>query len=72
MSQPNAFLSHSSKDDHFVKALRQALEMSGASAWADSRELLPGDVLQGEIQSAISRCDIFSSFFPKTPSSRPG
>jgi len=51
---PPAFISHCSKDDAFVQSLRQALELHGAAARADSRELLPGDILQPEIEAAKS------------------
>ncbi|MBL7797283.1 MAG: CHAT domain-containing protein [Saprospiraceae bacterium] len=63
MTKPNAFLSHASKDDPFVQALRQALEIHGAGVWVDSRELLPGDVLQTEIEQAIARADVFFLVF---------
>lgn len=63
MSKPTAFLSHSSRDDAFVKALRQALEFSGASAWADSRQLLPGDALQPSIEQAIRDHEVFFLVF---------
>lgn len=50
------FISHASKDDDFVKELREALESVGLQAWADSRELSGGDKLtpaiEGNIESA--------------------
>ncbi len=51
------FISHTSKDDAFVKALRQALEISDIRAWADSRELAAGDLLQPEIEQAIAKSE---------------
>lgn len=60
-----AFISSASKDDDFVKALRQALEFSGASAWADNRELLSGDVLCTEIEQAIRAADVFLLVFSR-------
>ncbi len=59
MSQPSVFISHASQDDPFVKSLRQTLEKSGATVWADSRELIGGDVLQDEILQAITIHDYF-------------
>lgn len=49
----HVFISHSSKDDGFVKELREALEGLGMSVWADSRELLVGSRLVPEIEAAI-------------------
>jgi hypothetical protein len=48
------FISHATKDDAFVKALRLALEAQGLSIWIDSRNLRGGDKLAPEIQKAIS------------------
>lgn len=59
MTGKQAFISHASKDDTFVNSLRQALELHGASVWADSRELLPGDLLQPVIQQAITDAENF-------------
>ncbi len=59
MSQPSVFISHASNDDIFVKSLRQTLEKSGAKVWADSRQLIAGDVLQDEILQAITVHDYF-------------
>lgn len=53
------FISHASKDDAFVKALHQELEISNIRAWADSRELSAGDLLQPEIEKAISASEVF-------------
>src|SRR6476620_1424035 len=47
------FLSHSSHDDDFVRALRAALADHGQEGWIDSRELRGGDPLWPEIQRAI-------------------
>jgi hypothetical protein len=47
------FISHSSKDDAFVRDLQQALDDLGQNAWIDSRELSGGDPLWPEIQQAI-------------------
>ena len=47
------FISHSTDDDPDVAALRGALEGLGVHAWADSRELVAGDVLAPEIERAI-------------------
>jgi hypothetical protein len=47
------FISHASKDDDFVKDLRQALEGQGIHVWADSRNLRGGEKLHPEIKQAI-------------------
>jgi len=47
------FISHSSKDDDFVRALQQSLADHGVTAWIDSRELLPGGLLEPDIAKAI-------------------
>ncbi len=62
-NKKSVFLSHASRDDAFVKSLRQALEFSGYAVWADSRELLAGDVLQEAIGQAISGSAYFFLIF---------
>jgi tetratricopeptide (TPR) repeat protein len=49
----HVFISHSSKDDPFVKELREALEGLGLEVWVDSRELVGGAKLTPEIVEAI-------------------
>ena len=49
----NLFISHSSRDDDFVRDLRAALADHGLHGWIDSRELRGGDPLWSEIQKAI-------------------
>ena len=53
MSNSHVFISHSSKDDPFVKDLRVALERLGIRVWVDSRELSGGAKLAPEIDGAI-------------------
>jgi hypothetical protein len=53
MSRDHAFISHSSKDDDFVKELRLALESHKIVVWVDSRELIGGNKLAAEIEQAI-------------------
>lgn len=53
MSNSHVFVSHSSKDDAFVKELRRALESFGIKTWVDSRELAGGSQLEPEIERAI-------------------
>ena len=52
------FISHSSKDDEFVKELRIALEALNIVVWADSRELSSGK-LSPEIIKAINASQHF-------------
>jgi tetratricopeptide (TPR) repeat protein len=47
------FISHSSKDDAFTGELRRALADHGIDGWIDSRELLPGGLLDPDIKQAI-------------------
>jgi tetratricopeptide (TPR) repeat protein len=54
------FISHSSKDDAFVRDLRAALELHGVNAWIDSRELRPGGLLEPDIVKAIEEADAFA------------
>ncbi|NIM16484.1 MAG: tetratricopeptide repeat protein [Candidatus Aminicenantes bacterium] len=53
------FISHSSKDDEFVKALGKSLEIQGFDTWIDSRELVGGDQLEPEIKKAIEKARAF-------------
>jgi tetratricopeptide (TPR) repeat protein len=53
------FISHTSQDDDFVKELREALERSGLTVWADSRSLAGGDELAPEIERAIEQARHF-------------
>lgn len=53
MSNAHIFISHTSKDDAFVKQLRESLETYGLIVWADSRNLRGGAKLASEIEEAI-------------------
>ena len=53
MSRSPIFISHATKDDAFVKELRQKLEGLGLSVWVDSRNLRGGDKLAVEVEKAI-------------------
>ena len=55
MSPDDVFISHSSKDDDFVKELREALESQGIKVWVDSRNLRGGSKLAPEIDEAIEQ-----------------
>jgi hypothetical protein len=50
----------SSQDDAFVRGLQQALGLHGVRAWIDSRELLPGGLLDPDIAKAISESSAFA------------
>jgi hypothetical protein len=50
---PDIFISHASKDDAFVKQLRETLEAHKLPVWTDSRKLRGGDKLAPEIDEAI-------------------
>ena len=51
----SVFVSHSSKDDSFVSSLRVALASQGIAVWADSQELIGGDLLAPRIEEAIGK-----------------
>lgn len=53
MANTHVFISHSSRDDAFVKQLREALEGLGVGVWVDSRNLRGGSKLAPEIEEAI-------------------
>ncbi len=53
------FISHTSKDNDFVKELREALESQGLELWVDSRRLAGGDELEPEIEKAIDEAKHF-------------
>ena len=59
MDNSHIFISHSSKDDEFVKDLREALERSGLSVWVDSRNLPGGEKLAHRIEEAIGQARQF-------------
>ncbi|MCP5047472.1 MAG: toll/interleukin-1 receptor domain-containing protein, partial [bacterium] len=59
-SDPQAiFISYSSKDDVFVKKLRERLEALGLVPWVDTRQLRGGDVLKPAIKKAIQSARAF-------------
>lgn len=51
----HVFISHSSRDDAFVRELREALEGFGVEVWVDSRDMAGGAKLTPEVQGAIER-----------------
>ncbi len=52
---PHIFISHTTLDDAFVRALQQHLNQRQINAWIDSRELRGGDALEPEILQAIDQ-----------------
>ncbi|MDG4597228.1 MAG: tetratricopeptide repeat protein [Candidatus Contendobacter sp.] len=54
------FISHSSRDDGFVRELRAALADHGQEGWIDSRELRGGDPLWLEIKKAIDAASAYA------------
>src|SRR5882724_1344942 len=54
------FISHSSRDDDFVRDLCAALADHGQSGWIDSRELRGGSALWPEIQAAIEAASAYA------------
>ena len=47
------FISHSSRNDPFVKKLRETLELFDELTWVDSRELTGGDELEATIEKNV-------------------
>ena len=54
------FISHSTKDDAFVRELQQALGYHKQDVWIDSRELGGGDPLWSEIQEGIDDASAYA------------
>lgn len=54
MGNSHVFISHSTRDDSFVKDLRRALEALGINVWVESRESAGGAKLTPEIEQAIA------------------
>jgi hypothetical protein len=54
------FVSHSSQNDAFVRELQLALSDQGVSVWIDSRDLLPGGLLEPDIKRAIDEAAAFA------------
>jgi nucleotide-binding universal stress UspA family protein len=54
------FISHSSQDDAFVRALRALLADQSKDGWIDSCELRGGDPLWSEIQQAIEDASAYA------------
>jgi len=59
MMKKHIFISHSSKDDKFVKNLRKSLEIQKLETWADSRRLAGGDELEPKIKKVIEQARAF-------------
>src|SRR5262245_37377315 len=54
------FISHSSKDDAFVRELQRALDDLKQEVWIDSRQLRGGNLLWPEIQKAIEEASAYA------------
>jgi hypothetical protein len=63
------FVSHSTKDDPVVNAIRQTPESLGVEVWTDPQQLKPGDLLTPKVMEAIGRCEYFLD--ASSPSSTP-
>ena len=53
------FISHTTKDDSFVRRLAATLEQHNITAWTDSHELTAGDKLHEQITTAIKSARYF-------------
>jgi hypothetical protein len=56
---PQVFISHSTRDDNVVEALRSGLDQQRVYGWTDSRIMQPGDAVNPEIESAIEAASHF-------------
>jgi hypothetical protein len=54
-----AFLSHSSKDKHFVRKLAADLVANGVKVWLDEQRILVGDSLPEKIAQGLAESDFF-------------
>jgi hypothetical protein len=72
MNNNHIFISHSSKDDDFVKDLRELLEGHGLTVWADSRNLRAGAELAPEIEQAIGQARQFIAIISPRAINSPG
>ena len=59
MGQEHIFISHSTKNDAFVKKLRETLELFGELSWIDSRELTGGEEIETIIEEKIRSARYF-------------
>lgn len=71
MTYSHVFVSHSSKDDPFVKDLRRALESLNIQTWVDSRELAGGAKLEPEIERAIETARSFLAVLSPSAANSP-
>ncbi|MHC4106411.1 MAG: toll/interleukin-1 receptor domain-containing protein, partial [Planctomycetota bacterium] len=53
------FISHTTKDDPFVKELRRVLENQGLETWVDSREMRGGNKIDAEVKKNIEDAPAF-------------
>jgi hypothetical protein len=54
-----AFLSHSSKDKHFVRKLAADLVANGVKVWLDEQRILVGDSIPEKIAQGLAESDFF-------------
>ena len=54
------FISHSTEDDGFVRALKDWLAYLKLDVWIDSRELRGGDLLRPAVQKAIDDAEAYA------------
>jgi hypothetical protein len=54
-----AFLSHSSRDKHFVRKLAADLVASGVKVWLDEQRILVGDSIPEKIAQGLAESDFF-------------
>jgi hypothetical protein len=67
MPKAPVFISHASRDDAFVRDLRQALEGFNIPVWVDSRNLRGGNALAPAIAEAIAQArHVLVVLSPKT------
>jgi predicted nucleotide-binding protein len=57
LPQPSVFLSHSSKDKRFVRALAHKLKANGIQVWVDEAEMKVGESLIYKLREAVDSVD---------------
>lgn len=66
------FLCHGSEDKPFVRALYDQLQENGFAPWLDERDILPGQIWETAINSAVRKADVVLVCLSRTSASKAG
>jgi hypothetical protein len=61
----DVFLAHNSKDKDMIATIAESIEDSGLKPWLDKDQILGGDLILDEIETAISRSECAAFFIGK-------